>query len=157
MAALTAGYRRATPPADVHRAFLAFTCYLVVGLVAGLTGLLFTAFALTSVPGNPVAAVGGSVVGMLLTAILYGVGLFAMVWMRAGQSWARRVLAVLAGSGLVVAGLGVVGLLTSLDATVALYGAARVGLGLSFALVQVATLLAGLWWMYRPRVASHFR
>jgi hypothetical protein len=157
IAGVKAAYTRANPPKEVHQGFLAFVGALAVGLLGSLVALIFAAFIVSAVSSSLGATsglgIGLGVVALLFSAVIYAVALFILIQMRAGRTWARMVITVLGGIGLL---FGVLGLFSTL-ATFGLVGFDLFTVVSSLlSLAQLGLIAAGIYLVWRPSTAGYF-
>jgi hypothetical protein len=159
-AGIKAAYQQATPPKEVHQAFLAFLAYMAIGLLSSIVGIVFAGILLSSISagtGLGGIGIGGAVVGLIISLIIYAAILFVMIQMRAGRNWARITLAVLAGIGLLFGVIGLIGGVAGIGLLSSVYGSAVYPIiSTLLSLVQVAALAAGLFLMFRPSAKTYF-
>lgn len=157
------GHRRQPPaaaPADVQTSFKLWIADIVIGVVATL--LLFTLPGEVIVPRSelppgvdPATAdaivLGAIIFGVVLGLVLLALQLLFVFKMRAGRNWARIVLTVLGG-------IGLLGGLFGLGRTLAFLAAGGLGVLVGLlSLVQLVILAAAILFMYRPAANAYFR
>ncbi len=136
----------------MHQAFLALIAYMGVGLLSSIIALVFAAVLFSGISGFAGATIGGGIIFLILTAVIFAIALYIMIQMRAGRNWARITIAVLGGLALLGAVLNLFTYLSGFG----LYGGVYATVFLLISVVQLLLLGAALVLMFRPNVNSYF-
>ncbi|MET1075116.1 MAG: hypothetical protein ABWY11_20890 [Umezawaea sp.] len=80
-------------------------------------------------------------VGAGLLVVVYGLWLMFVLFMRSGKNWARIVLAVLSGLWLITTLIGI---------------ASAGGIGIVLDVIQIALVVAAVYFMFRPSANAYF-
>ncbi|WP_211177086.1 hypothetical protein [Pseudonocardia acidicola] len=148
IAGVRAAYADARPPKEVHQAFLALLGVIALGVLSSIVTLIFTAILLSGLGIG--AGIVGSIFALVIAVVMYSVGLYIAIQMRAGRNWARITIAVLGGIGLL---FGIIGLFSQATG----FGSGYTVIYVVISLGQIILIAATLFLMFRPNVNGYFR
>jgi hypothetical protein len=145
----------AVRPKDVDTSFLLWVAAIVLGLVSVILSFVLIDNSALEDARRQLQTQGGNftqeqldsivttakVAGAVFLVIIYGLWLMFVLFMRSGKNWARIVLAVLSGLWLVSTLFGLAG---------------SNAIGLVLDLVQVALVVAAVYFMFRPAANAYF-